>query len=191
MDTVTAKNSNDMISRLLRNIENEGDQAYNKLFPIIYQELKEITGFQIRQENGDLTINQTDLVHEFYLKWKSQEELNCESKRHLMALASNAMHQILVDHARRKLASKRGGGASKVPLDEDRIQRNEARQFLELEQACQELKELDKRMYNIVELKYFCGFSISQVAEALDISISTVDRDWKKARALLYKKIKG
>lgn len=108
-----------------------------------------------------------------------------------MALASQAMHQILVDHARKKLASKRGGSASKVPLDEERVQRNEARQFLELEHACQELKDLDKRMYSIVELKYFCGFSISQVAEALDISISTVDRDWKKARAWLYNRLKG
>jgi len=178
------------VTHLLNQLEKKGTEAYNKLFPLIYNELKDIATIQIASERNDLTLNRTDLVHEVYMKWLQQEELECNSKKHLMRLASKAMHQILVDYARKKLASKRGSGAVKVELDEERLNVKEAEEFLELHEACKELRQIDERLYEIVELKYFSGLSVRQVSDTLDISISTVNRDWKKAKALLFMKLK-
>jgi len=174
------------VTSLLQQLEREGTDAYNKLFPLVYNELKDIASIQIASERNDLTLNRTDLVHEVYMKWLQQEELDCNNKKHLMRLASRAMHQILVDYARKKLAAKRGNGAIKVELDEERLHVQEAEEFLELHNACKQLRDIDERLYDIVELKYFSGLSVRQVADTLDISTSTVNRDWKKAKALLF-----
>lgn len=182
------KNSPD-ITELLHRLEDDGTDVYNKLFPLIYNELKDIASIQIASEHNDLTLNRTDLVHEVYMKWLLQEDLECNSKKHLMRLASKAMHQILIDYARKKLASKRGSGAVKMELNEETLNIKEAEEFLELNEACSELKKIDKRLYEIVELKYFSGLSVQQVAETLDISTSTVNREWKKAKTLLYMKM--
>lgn len=178
------------VTSLLKQLEREGTDAYNKLFPLVYNELKDIASIQIASERNDLTLNRTDLVHEVYMKWLQQEELDCNNKKHLMRLASKAMHQILVDYARKKLAAKRGSGAVKVELDEERLHVQEAEEFLELHNACKQLRNIDERLYDIVELKYFSGLSVSQVADTLDISTSTVNRDWKKAKALLFMTLK-
>ncbi len=181
-------NSSD-ITELLHRLEKEGTDVYNKLFPLIYNELKDIASIQIASERNDLTLNRTDLVHEVYIKWLHQKDLECNDKNHLMRLASKAMHQILVDYARKKLASKRGSGAVKVELNEETLDAKEAEEFLELNEACNEIKKIDERLYEIVELKYFSGLSVQQVADTLDISTSTVNREWKKAKTLLYMKL--
>ena len=178
------------VTRLLNDLEKNGTEAYNKLFPLIYNELKDIAAIQISSERNDLTLNRTDLVHEVYIKWLNQEELECNSRKHLLRLASKAMHQILVDYARKKLADKRGNGAVKIEFDDERLNVEEAEQFLELDEACNELRKIDERLYEIVQLKYFSGLSIRQVADALDVSTSTVNRDWKKAKTLLFMKLK-
>lgn len=190
MNSVGSKTEGSEITRLLNEIEGEGNEAYNKLFPMIYNELKDIASIKIASERNDLTLNRTDLVHEVYMKWLKQEELECNDRKHLMRLASKAMHQILVDYARKKLASKRGSGAVKIKLEEDRLNVKEAEEFLELNQACNELREIDERLYEVVELKYFSGLSVRQVADALDVSVSTVNREWKKAKTLLYMKLR-
>lgn len=190
MNGIKSKTDSSEITRLLNEIEGDGKDAYNKLFPMIYNELKDIATLQIASERNDLTLNRTDLVHEVYMKWLKQEELECNSRKHLMRLASKAMHQILVDYARKKLTTKRGNGAVKIELEEERLNIKEAEEFLELNQACNELREIDERLYEVVELKYFSGLSVRQVAEALDVSVSTVNREWKKAKTLLFMKLK-
>jgi len=190
MTTTEAETNSNEVTELLQQLDNEGTKVYNKLFPLIYNELKDIASRQIASERNDLTLNRTDLVHEVYMKWLMQEELECNNKKHLMRLASKAMHQILVDYARKKLASKRGSGAVKVDLNEETLDFKEAEEFLELNDACKELRKIDERLYEIVELKYFSGLSVRQVAETLDISTSTVNREWKKAKTLLYMKLK-
>jgi len=189
MATFEANTNSSEITDLLHQLENEGTDVYNKLFPLIYNELKDIASIQIASERNDLTLNRTDLVHEVYMKWLLQEDLECNSKKHLMRLASKAMHQILVDYARKKLASKRGSGAVKVELNEETLDIKEAEEFLELHEACNELKIINERLYEIVELKYFSGLPVQQVADTLDISTSTVNREWKKAKTLLYMKL--
>lgn len=186
----TVKSGQD-VTQLLNKLDSaDGTEVYNKLFPLIYNELKDIASVQISSERHDLTLNRTDLVHEVYIKWLNQEELECNSKKHLLRLASKAMHQILVDYARKKLADKRGSGAVKIEFQDERLNIEEAEQFLELNEACNELRKIDERLYEIVELKYFSGLSIRQVAEALNVSKSTVNRDWKKAKTLLFMKLK-
>ena len=185
----TAKNKNN-ITQLINELDTEGTEAYNKLFPLIYNELKDIASIQISTERNNLTLNRTDLVHEVYIKWLNQEDLECNSRKHLLRLASKAMHQILVDYARKKLADKRGNGAVKVEFNDERLDIEEAEQFLELNEACNELRKIDERLFEIVQLKYFSGLSVRQVADALDISKSTVNRDWKKAKTLLFIKLK-
>lgn len=190
MASIDTENSGQDVTQLLNNLEKDGTEAYNKLFPLIYNELKDIASVQISSERNDLTLNRTDLVHEVYIKWLNQEELECNSRKHLLRLASKAMHQILVDYARKKLADKRGNGAIKIDFEDERLNVNEAEQFLELNDACDELRKIDERLYEIVELKYFSGLSVRQVADALDVSKSTVNRDWKKAKTLLFMKLK-
>lgn len=189
MNTSNATEIGQGVTQLLNDLDSDGTKAYNKLFPLIYNELKDIASIQIASERDDLTLNRTDLVHEVYMKWLQQEDLECNNRNHLMRLASKAMHQILVDYARKKLASKRGSGAVKVELEEERLNTKEAEEFLELNEACNELREIDERLYDIVELKYFSGLSVRQVAETLDISTSTVNREWKKAKTLLFMKL--
>ena len=178
------------VTNLIKELETDGTEAYNKLFPLIYNELKDIASVQISSERNDLTLNRTDLVHEVYIKWLNQEDLECNSRKHLLRLASKAMHQILVDYARKKLADKRGNGAVKIEFNDERLNVEEAEQFLELNEACNELRKIDERLFDIVQLKYFSGLSVQQVADALDISKSTVNRDWKKAKTLLFIKLK-
>jgi len=187
--TDTANKSNN-VTKLIGKLDTEGTEAYNKLFPLIYNELKDIASAQISSERNDLTLNRTDLVHEVYIKWLNQEDLECNSRKHLLRLASKAMHQILVDYARKKLADKRGNGAVKIEFKDERLDVQEAEQFLEINEACNALRDIDERLFEIVQLRYFSGLSVQQVADALDISKSTVNRDWKKAKTLLFMKLK-
>lgn len=190
MTGIDTAETNNNVTRLINKLDTEGTEAYNKLFPLIYNELKDIASIQISSERNDLTLNRTDLVHEVYIKWLNQEDLECNSRKHLLRLASKAMHQILVDYARKKLADKRGSGAVKIEFDDERLNIEEAEQFLELNEACNKLRTIDERLFEIVQLKYFSGLSVRQVADALDISKSTVNRDWKKAKTLLFLKLK-
>jgi RNA polymerase sigma factor (TIGR02999 family) len=190
MAGIDTANGGHSVTKLLNELDSDGTDAYNKLFPLIYNELKDIASAQISSERNDLTLNRTDLVHEVYIKWLNQEELECNSRKHLLRLASKAMHQILIDYARRKLADKRGNGAVKIEFEDERLNVEEAEQFLELNEACNELREIDERLFEIVQLKYFSGLSVRQVADALEVSKSTVNRDWKKAKTLLFIKLK-
>lgn len=179
--------SDQPIRSYISELNRDKDRVYDKLFPLIYNELKDIAAMQLAAESNSVPYTSTDLVHEIYMKWYDQDEIPCNDKTHLVRLAAKTMRQILIDHARKRLADKRGGNIKKVPLNEDRHKASEAEQFLELDDACKKLRAVDERLYNVTELKYFCGLSISQVAETLDISVSTVDRDWKKARRYLYR----
>lgn len=190
MSFITSSNNSLDVTKLINELGSDGTEAYNKLFPLIYNELKDIASFQISSERNDLILNRTDLVHEVYIKWLNQEKLECNSRKHLLRLASSAMHQILVDYARKKLADKRGNGAVKIEYDDEYLNVEEAEQFLELNEACNELRIIDERLFEIVRLKYFSGLSVQQVADALNVSKSTINRDWKKAKTLLFMKLK-
>lgn len=170
----------------------EGDAgAYDQLFPLVYDELKRIARNQLAREYSEHTLRKTELVHEVYLKLVDQTQIEWQDRTHFFAIAARSMRQILVDHARKKKAQKRGGDKTHIPLDEDEIDlRKHAEQIVELDELLDRLEELDERMARTVELRFFGGMSIEETAEFLGVSTSTVDRDWKKARGWLYQRLR-
>lgn len=179
------------ITQLLITI-NRGDQdAYKELFEHVYDELRRIANRQLNYEYSDHTFSKTELVHEAYLKLIDQSKIDFNDRSHFYAIAARSMRQLLVDYARKKKADKRGGGKKPLPLDENIFHINKhAEEIIELDEHLDQLSELDERLGQIVELRFFAGLSIEETAKMLDLSASTVNRDWAKARGWLYQQLK-
>jgi RNA polymerase sigma factor (TIGR02999 family) len=175
------------VTRLLRR-KGEGDQgAADELLPLIYDELREKAHrFMERQPDGH-TLQPTALVHEAYLRLVDREDAGWESRAHFMCVAAKAMRSILVDHARRKGAEKRGGKRQRLILD-DALAHYEDRglDLVELDEALNQLAALDEQLLRIVELLFFGGFNIEEAARVLGTSTRTVERGLKTARTWLY-----
>ncbi len=147
----------------------------------------------IRRERKNHTLQTTALIHEAYLKLIEQRNVECESRTHFFAIAANLMRQILVDYARTKQSLKRGGGVDNLPLKEAILiaaQETDV-DLLALDKALNCLAEMDARQSRIVELRYFSGLSIAETAEVLQISPTTVKRDWNVAKAFLNHELKS
>lgn len=180
------KSSKD-VTQLLLNISKGNQDAYHKLFPLVYDELKEIADIQLKNEFGDHTLSRTELVHETYMKLVDQSKINFNDRQHFYAIAARSIRQILVDYARKKKAEKRGGDQHDLTFEEGDLDiANNSRQIVEMDSLLNELMELNERLGKIVELRFFVGLSIEDTAELLDISTSTANRDWKKAKGWLY-----
>ncbi len=158
----------------------------DELFQLLYEELRSLARRQVRNQ-FDPAVHTTTLVHEAYLRFKSSGELRLEDRRHFLAYASHVMRSIIVDHARSRLAAKRGGGSLPVTLDTNIVNSMTADDALVLRvhEALAELSALDERLGKIVEMKYFAGMTEEAIAEVLDLSARTVQRDWEKARLFL------
>ena len=175
------------VTVLLQKARGGDDAALDQVLPLIYEELRRLARRKIRSEARGHTLHATELVHEAYLKLSSDGKLRAENRPHLMAMASRAMRQLLVDHARNRRALKRGGGWVKTTLGEGPILREtEPEELLALEEA---LKELDERQRQVVECRFFGGMEETEIAQALEVSERTVRRDWVKARAWLYSRL--
>lgn len=168
-----------------------GDQAaLDKLFPLIYAELRRLASGYMRRERADHTLQTTALVHEAYLRLAGQADLNWQNKAHFFAVAASVMRRILIDHARTHHYAKRGGGAMKLSLDEAAILSDErAAELIALDDALHELAKLDARQSHIVELRFFGGLTLAETAEVLKISSDTVTRDWNMAKAWLHRQV--
>ncbi len=164
--------------------------TFERLFPVIYDQIKSLAHSHLRQEHAAVTFQATELVHELYLKLVDQENISANSKRHFYGIASNCMRQILVDHARKKKADKRGGGVYTITLipEEIAVEQHEDH-VLAIDELLKQLNELDSRAAQIVEMKFFGGMKIAQISEVLDISEKTVKRDWSKARLWIYNEL--
>lgn len=164
--------------------------AFDRLLPLVYEELRLAAHRQLRRRRPGQTLDTTALVHDAYLKLIDHQRAGWRDRNHFMAVATLAMRQILVDHARRRAAEKRGGGEEMVTLEEGRMggpADGRAIEILALDQALNHLAELDERLAKLVELRFFGGLSVEETAEVLDVSVRTVKRDWRKARAFLYR----
>lgn len=169
----------------------QGDpEALNSLMPLVYNELRRLASGYLKREYGERTLQTTALVHEAYLRLVDQSFADWKDRAHFFGIAAHLMRQILVDHARRRLADKRGGGALKISLD-DRIGRSEARDadLLALNEALDRLSAMDEQQARIVELRYFSGLGVEETAEALQISSATVKREWRSARIWLFNEL--
>jgi RNA polymerase sigma factor (TIGR02999 family) len=163
--------------------------ALNQLLPLVYEELKRVARRHLRQERPGHTLQTTALIHEAYLRMIRQQPLPVDNRCHFVALTSNLMRQILVDHARERLAKKRDGGC-RVMLSEDvAVSESSDLDVLAIDRSLTRLFELDAQQARVVELRWFGGLSIEETAEALGISLATVKRDWATARVWLRREI--
>ena len=175
------------ITRLLMSISQGDRHALNRLFPIVYAELRSIAHRQLARIRPGDTLQTTALVHEAYLKLLGAARPEWNDRRHFFAVASRAMRQITVDYARTQAAQKRGGSAQVLSLDEQQLPvADRAHELVLLDGALTELEALSERPARIVELRFFGGLSVEETASAMDISERTVKREWQKARAFLF-----
>ncbi|HET7225409.1 MAG TPA: sigma-70 family RNA polymerase sigma factor [Candidatus Eisenbacteria bacterium] len=180
------------ISDTLRGVAAGDPEALDQLLPIVYAELKQMAARQLRSERPDHTLQPTALAHEVYLRLVGRAERPWSGRRHFMCVAARAMRAVLVDHARRRSAQKRGGAQQPVSLDTDRLVAGTTPVgFDDLDRALETLARHSERQARIVELRYFGGLTIEETAGALGISPMTVKRDWAFARAWLYRELSG
>jgi RNA polymerase sigma factor (TIGR02999 family) len=169
-------------------IESRGGNpdALDRVFQLVYGELRRIASRQLRGERDDHTLSTTGLVHETYLRLASQSRVQWQDRAHFYRAAAGAMRRILVDYARRYLADRRGGGLRRVTLDEEATAAERGETLLALDEALKGLAALDQRLSQVVECRYFGGLTEEETADALGITARTVRRDWAKARCWLY-----
>jgi RNA polymerase sigma factor (TIGR02999 family) len=180
------------VTRLLVRLRGGEEAALDELLPAMYDSLRNIARNQLRGERADHTLQTTELVHEAYMKLVDHETVDWQDRQHFFAVAARAMRQILVDHARKREAQKRGGDADEVPL-EDVTPRREvgAGDLIALNDALDRLAEHDERMAQVVECRFFGGYTTQETADVLDVSRSTVVRDWRAAQAWLNRAMEG
>jgi RNA polymerase sigma-70 factor, ECF subfamily len=161
------------------------------LLPLIYNELRSLANNYLRRERADHTLQPTALVHEAYLRLVDQKNVKWQNRAHFFGVAANIMRRILVDHARRHTANKRGGGIEKQQLEEEIIVVSDEKsvELLALDDALEQLAKVDPQKSRIVELRYFGGLSVEETAEVMGVSAITIKRQWRMAKAWLYGQI--
>ena len=171
---------------------NAGDTtAIERLMPLVYDELRRLAELHFRRESAGHTLQPTAVVHEAYLRLVDQSRMTWKNRGHFFAVASQAMRRILVDHARARTAEKRGGGERRVTLEAAEESPEPIQEFdlLALDEALTRLKGLDHGQAQIVELRFFGGLSIEETAEAMETSPSSVKREFRSAKAWLYREL--
>lgn len=160
----------------------------DELVPLVYDELRVIARRQLRRQWGGHTLDTTALVHEAYLKLSDPSRADFHDRAHFLAVAATAMRQILVDYARRRTARKRrGDGVRLPPVGAPAGGEDRAAEMLAVDEALTSLSALDGRLARLVELRFYGGLTVEETAEVLEVSERTVKRDWRKARAFLYR----
>jgi len=176
------------VTQLLIDWKQGNQAALDQLTPLVYQELRRLAQSYLRRERSDHTLQATALIHEAYVRLVDQGQPAWESRIHFFGIAAQLMRQILVDHARGHRAAKRGGGAPKLSLDEALVFSHEkSRALVDLDDALRELAGFDERKSRIVELRFFGGLSIEEIAESQNISVATVGRELRLANAWLLR----
>jgi RNA polymerase sigma factor (TIGR02999 family) len=182
--------SSQEVTQLLADWGRGDKSAFDKLFPLVQDELRRIARRQMSQERPGHTLQATALVNEAYLKLAGQNGFEWQSRAHFYAVCAQVMRHVLIDHARGHARHKRGGGAVQVSLDEvDLLAEHRADELVALDEALCSLEAFDPQKSRIVELRYFGGLSIEETAEVLDISPRTVRREWRRSKAWLYRMI--
>ena len=180
----------DHITQLLIDCSDGNQDAFNQLFPLVYEELRRLAHRYMTQERPGHTLQTTAVVHEAYLRLIDQKHVQWQNRAHFFAIASQMMRRILITHAQSHAYAKRGGGGLKVSLDEAAILSPErATELIALDEALKSLTAIDSRRSQVVELRFFGGLDNEEIAEVLKISPNTVTRDWNVAKAWLYREM--
>jgi RNA polymerase sigma-70 factor, ECF subfamily len=182
------------ITQLLDDYRSGNETALEKLLPQVYDQLHRIAAKYMRRENEKHTLQPTALVHEAFLRLVDGAQVDWQNRAHFFAVAANLMRRILVDHAKAKRAAKRGGGGIHVSFDEQMHASGTAEgtsepDVLALDRALKKLAKTEERQARVVELRYFGGLSVEEVADALQASPATIKRDWAAAKLWLYREI--
>jgi RNA polymerase sigma factor (TIGR02999 family) len=169
----------------------EGDKhALGHLTSRVYEELRHLARRELARGTAFPTLRTTGLVHEAYLKLVDQTRVRVDDRPHFLALAATAMRHIVIDHARSRQTQKRGGGWQRVTLDEAASTPSlRPSQIIALDEAMQRLERYDRRLCKVVECRFFGGMTVRETASALTLAPRTVDRDWQKAKAWLYREM--
>jgi RNA polymerase sigma-70 factor, ECF subfamily len=174
------------ITGVLEDLRKSREGAFDALLALVYKDLRKIAGSYLRQQRPDHTLQPTALVHEAYLRLVGNEDGDWQSRAHFLNAAAQTMRRILVDHARARRADKRGGAGVRVVLDEAVVEAPERDlDLVALDDALTKLARAAPRLSRVIELRYFGGLTTKEVAEVLDVSITTVEREWVAARAWL------
>ena len=180
----------DSLTQLLIDAGNGNHVALNQILPQIYEELRRLAGYYMSRERPNHTLQPTALVHEAFLRLIDQDRVDWRNRAQFFGLAANMMRRVLVNHARDRAASKRGGSSPRVTLSmADGLEQPEL-DVVAVDEALEKLAVLDGRKSRIVEFKFFTGLTTDEIAEVLGISVATVERDWKFARAWLFNALK-
>jgi len=182
--------SSDEVTQLLRGWHGGDRAALDALVPIVYKELRRLAHCELRKERPDHTLQSSALVHEAYFRLVGQNLPQWESRTHFFAIAAQLMRQILVDYARRRRASKRGGDVFMLTLDDAvALPQRKDVDVVAIDEALRTLAEFDPRQSRVVELRFFAGLSLEETSEVMGIATATVQRDWTAARAWLHREI--
>jgi RNA polymerase sigma factor (TIGR02999 family) len=182
------------VTQLLARVSAGDDDAMDRVFPLVYQQLRTAAEAVLRSERPGHTLQPTALVHEAYLKLVGGGAIPARDRGHFLSIAARAMRQILVDHARRRSARKRGHGETPMPLEFPIADDGRGLAFDELvalDDALDHLEANSPRLRSVVELRFFAGLNEEQIAESLGVTTRTVQRDWVRARAWLYREVYG
>ncbi|MCH8569306.1 MAG: sigma-70 family RNA polymerase sigma factor [Balneolales bacterium] len=175
------------ITRQLISLKKGDDQAYEKLYELVYDHLRAIAMRELNKEYGPITLNKTDLVHESFIRMIQQSTIDWQDRRHFFGISARAMRQILVDYARKKKAVKRGGNAAHHTLNEEVVSDGSGDdEIIGISEGLEKLRQVNERLAEVVDLRFFMGLQMEEIAEVMGSSRSTVQRDWLKARAWLY-----
>lgn len=185
------KNKEQQVAELLVQIDAGDERALDELVTLVYPDLKVLAHFQLADERPNHTLNTTAIVHEAFVRLAGGKRAWVD-QAHFLRAASKVMRHLLVDHARKRNAKKRGEGVAPLELDEQRYESaDENVAVLALDAALNDIANVDPRLVGVIECRYFAGLTVAETAEALDMAVRTVERDWQKARGYLLRAMKA
>jgi len=177
------------ITQLLHSWQKGDQSAGDSLIPVLYAELKRIASAYLEREIDSPSLQTTELVNEAFIRLLDQQKVEWEDRSHFFGFAARVMRQLLIEHARKRRAQKRGGDEDEATLPDNNALsgRNRPPDLIKLDEALDALDSIDPKKCKLVELKYFAGLTNEEIAQVLDISVSTVKREWTVAKTWLYK----
>jgi len=187
-ENASPESINDLLASWL-----EGDkEAGDRLFAVLYDQLRRLARTRLRRSPADTSLDTVALVHETYIKLATGSRLSVHGRAHLLALISRTMRQIIVDHARRKAARKRGGDLFRISsLHAAARDGMSADDLVVLDEALGKLEDVEPQLARIVEMRFFGGLTVEETAAALGLSVATIKRHWLRARAFLFQQVRG
>ena len=179
------------VTQLLKKVQDGNREALDKLLPMVYDELRRVASHQLANERPDHTLQPTALVHEAYLRLINQHSVDWQNRLHFFSIAAEMMRRILVTYAIAKKTEKRGSGATILALDEAVSFPNKPEiDLIALDEVLTKLAEFDEQQAKIVELKFFGGLTVEEIAEVLGVSVRTIGREWRAAKAWLLARMR-